>query len=102
MTRLEGGAHSWATPSGLTACTMSILAYVRVGDHVLVPDCVYWPTRRFCRDTLPHYGVETTFYDPRLGANIEALFRRTTRGIVAESPGSHTFQMQDGPQPASI
>ncbi|HUL66777.1 MAG TPA: cystathionine beta-lyase [Burkholderiaceae bacterium] len=102
MTQLEGGAHSWATPSGLTACTMSILAYVMAGDHVLVPDSVYWPTRRFCRDTLPRYGVETTFYDPRMGAEIETLFRRTTRAIVVESPGSHTFEMQDIPLLASI
>jgi len=102
MKQLEGGAHSWATPSGLTACTMSILAYVKVGDHVLVPDSVYWPTRRFCRDTLPRYGVETTFYDPRLGAGIEALFRPTTRVLAVESPGSHTFEMQDVPLLASI
>lgn len=102
LTRLEGGAHSWAMPSGLTACTMSILAYVSVGDHVLVPDSVYWPTRRFCRHTLPRYGVETTFYDPRLGADVEALFRRTTRVIVVESPGSLTFEMQDVPLLASI
>jgi cysteine-S-conjugate beta-lyase len=102
MSQLEGGAHSWATPSGLTACTMSILAYVMAGDHVLVPDSVYWPTRRFCRDTLPRYGVETTFYDPSMGAEIETLFRRTTRVIVVESPGSHTFEMQDIPLIASI
>jgi cystathionine beta-lyase len=102
LTQLEGGAHSWAMPSGLTACTMSILAYVTVGDHVLVPDSVYWPTRRFCRQTLPRYGVETTFYDPRLGADIEALFRRTTRVVVVESPGSLTFEMQNLPLIASI
>jgi cysteine-S-conjugate beta-lyase len=102
MNQLEGGAHTWATPSGLTACTMSILAYVKAGDHVLVPDSVYWPSRRFCRDTLPRYGVETTFYDPRLGAEIEALFRPTTRVIVMESPGSHTFEVQDIPLLSSV
>ena len=102
MNQLEGGAHSWATPSGLTACTMSILAYVRTGDHVLVPDSVYWPSRRFARDTLSRYGVEATFYDPRLGADIEGLFRSGTRVVVVESPGSHTFEMQDIPQIASI
>jgi len=102
LTRLEGGAHSWALPSGLTACTMSILAFVQVGDHVLVPDNVYWPTRRFCRDTLPRYGVEATFYDPTLGAGIEALFRPSTRVLVVESPGSLTFEMQDIPLLAAI
>ena len=102
LSDLEGGAHSWAVPSGLTACTMSILAYVRAGDHVLVPDSVYWPTRRYCRETLARYGVATTFYDPRPGVELEALCRRTTRVIVVESPGSHTFEMQDIPLIASI
>jgi cystathionine beta-lyase len=81
---------------------MSILAYVKQGDHVLVPDSVYWPSRRFCRDTLSRYGVEATFYTPRLGADIESLFRKTTRVLMVESPGSHTFEMQDIPLLASI
>jgi cystathionine beta-lyase len=102
LTELEGGHRSWALPSGLTACTMAILAYVRSGDHVLVPDSVYWPTRRFCRDTLPRYGVTATFYDPRIGAEIERLFTPTTRVLFLESPGSLTFEMQDVPLLASI
>jgi cysteine-S-conjugate beta-lyase len=102
LSDLEGGAHSWAVPSGLVACTISILAYVRAGDHVLVPDAVYWPSRRYCRETLSRYGVETTFYDPCIGAGIEALCRRTTRVIVVESPGSHTFEMQDIPAIAAV
>jgi cystathionine beta-lyase len=102
LTQLEGGFRSWAMPSGLTACTMSILAYVQAGDHVLVPDSVYWPTRRFCRDTLPRWGVDATFYDPKLGADIEGLFRRSTRVLVVESPGSLTFEMQDIPALAAV
>jgi cystathionine beta-lyase len=102
LTVLEGGYRSWAFPSGLTACTMAILAYVAQGDHVLVPDSVYFPTRRFCRETLPRYGVTTTFYDPRIGAEIEQLFTPTTRVLFLESPGSHTFEMQDVPLLASI
>jgi cystathionine beta-lyase len=102
LTALEGGYRSWAFPSGLTACTMAILAYVAQGDHVLVPDSVYFPTRRFCRDTLPRYGVTTTFYDPRIGTEIEALFTPTTRVLFLESPGSHTFEMQDVPLLAAI
>ncbi|MFN7570593.1 MAG: cystathionine beta-lyase [Betaproteobacteria bacterium] len=102
LTALEGGYRSWAFPSGLTACTMAILAYVAQGDHVLVPDSVYFPTRRFCRETLPRYGVTTTFYDPRIGAEIEQLFTPTTRVLFLESPGSHTFEMQDVPLLAAI
>ncbi|MGE5714027.1 MAG: trans-sulfuration enzyme family protein, partial [Betaproteobacteria bacterium] len=106
LNALEGGHASWALPSGLTACTVPILAFVQQGDHVLVPDSVYWPTRRFCRDTLTRYGVETTFYDPRIGergrAAVEALFRPTTRVMFLESPGSLTFEMQDVPLLAEI
>jgi cystathionine beta-lyase len=106
LNALEGGHASWALPSGLTACTIPILAFVRSGDHVLVPDSVYGPTRRFCRDTLIRYGVETTFYDPRVGeqgrAAVEALFRPTTRVLFLESPGSLTFEMQDVPLLAAV
>lgn len=102
LTALEGGHRSWALPSGLAACTFAILAYVRAGDHVLVPDSVYWPTRRFCRDTLVRYGVATTFYDPCIGADIERLFRPATRVLFLESPGSLTFEMQDVPLLAAI
>ena len=102
LTELEGGHASWALPTGLTACTIAVLAYVQQGDHVLVPDSVYFPTRRFCRDTLPRYGVETTFYDPRGGAELEQLFRPSTRVLFLESPGSLTFEVQDVPLLASI
>jgi len=101
LTALEGGYRSWAFPSGLTACTMAILAYVQQGDHVLIPDSVYNPTRRFARETLPRYGVESSCYDPRIGeqgpAAVEALFRPNTKLLFMESPGSLTFDMQDVP-----
>jgi cystathionine beta-lyase len=97
LTALEGGHRSWVLPSGLAACTFSILAHVQQGDHVLVPDSVYWPTRRFCCDTLKRYGIEATFYDPLAGAEVEESFRPTTRVLYLESPGSHTFEMQDVP-----
>jgi cystathionine beta-lyase len=106
LTALEGGYRSWAFPSGLTAVTMSILAYVRQGDHVLIPDSVYWPTRRFARQTLPRYGVEASFYDPRVGeqgrAAVEALFQPNTRLLFLETPGSLTFEMQDVPLLAAV
>src|SRR5438309_545608 len=102
LTALEAGHRSWALPSGLAACTIAILAYVRQGDHVLVPDSVYSPTRRFCRDTLARYGIETSFYAPRIGADIERQFRPTTRLLFMESPGSLTFEVQDLPLLAQI
>ena len=102
LNALEGGHRSWALPSGLTACVIAIQAFVGSGDHVLVPDSVYWPVRRFCRDTLARFGVATTFYDPTIGAGIERLFTPATRVLWLEAPGSHTFEMQDVPLLASI
>jgi cystathionine beta-lyase len=102
LNALEGGHRSWAFPSGLTACVIAIQAFVRAGDQVLVPDSVYWPVRRFCRDTLARFGVTTTFYDPMIGAAIERLFTPATRLLWLEAPGSHTFEMQDVPLLASI
>ena len=97
LTALEAGYRSWALPSGLAACTIAILAYVRQGDHVLVPDSAYSPTRRFCRDMLARYGVEATFYPPRAGADIVQQFRPGTKVLFLESPGSLTFEVQDIP-----
>src|SRR5882757_2994536 len=102
LTALEGGHRSWALPSGLAACTIAVLAYVRQGDHVLVPDSVYSPTRRFCRDTLARYGIQATFYAPRIGDEIEQQFRARTRVLFMESPGSLTFEVQDVPRLAQI
>jgi cystathionine beta-lyase len=99
---LEGGHRSWAFPSGLTACVIALQAFLKSGDHVLVPDSVYFPVRRFCRDTLSRFGIRTTFYDPLIGADIEHLFTPTTRVLWLEAPGSHTFEMQDVPLLASI
>lgn len=102
ITSLEGGHRSWALPSGLSACTVAILAFVRNGDHILVPDSAYGPTREFCRETLPRYGVDTSFYDPCIGTGIEELFRPATRVLFLESPGSLTFEVQDVPLLAGI
>jgi cystathionine beta-lyase len=102
LTALEGGYRSWALPSGLAACTIALLAYLRQGDHVLVPDSAYSPTRRFCRDTLARYGIDATFYAPRIGAEIEQQFRPNTRLLFMESPGSLTFEVQDVPLLAAI
>ncbi|MCY0946645.1 cystathionine beta-lyase [Streptomyces antarcticus] len=97
LTELEGGHAAVATCSGLAAITTVILAYVRAGDHILVSDSVYLPTRKFC-DSLAVLGVETEYYDPAAGgAAIEELIRPTTRLLYLESPGSTTFEVQDVP-----
>jgi cystathionine beta-lyase len=102
LTDLEGGYRSWAVPSGLTSCTIVLLALVRAGDHVLVPDSVYGPTRRFCTDMLPRYGVHVSFYSPCARVELEAQFRANTKLLWLESPGSLTFEMQDVPLLAEL
>ena len=97
LAELSGGARSMVTSSGLSAITQSLLAFLRQGDHLLMPDSVYDPTRRFCAAVLRRFGVETTFYDPAIGAAIEALIRPNTRVVYTESPGSLTFEIQDTP-----
>ena len=94
---LEGGCRTVVTASGLSAITMALCAFASAGDHVLVTDSVYGPTRRFCDEVLARYGVETTFYDPAIGADIARLFRDNTRLVFLEAPGSLTFEMQDVP-----
>ncbi|MBG9389417.1 cystathionine beta-lyase [Caenimonas aquaedulcis] len=97
MAELEGGEHAIVFPSGLAACTHAILAIVRPGDHVLITDSVYGPTRQFAARVLTRLGVEVEFFDPALGAGVAALTRVNTRMVYVESPGSLTFEMQDIP-----
>ena len=94
---LEGGAGTSLFPSGLAACTYPILSQVKAGDHVLLTDSSYGPTRYFCNGHLKKMNIETEYYDPRIGANIEKLIRPNTSVILLESPGSLTFEVQDIP-----
>lgn len=97
LTQLEGGAGVVLTPSGLSAVSVALLSVLEAGDHLLMPDSVYLPTRQFCGGVLQRYGVETTYYDPLTGAGIADLLRPTTRAVFLESPGSQSFEVQDVP-----
>jgi len=99
---IEGAHAALAVPSGLTATTLPLLALAKAGDHVLVTDAVYGPTRRFCNNHLTRLGVEVTYYDPLLGADIEREFKPNTRIVFTESPGSLTFCVQDIPAIAAV
>jgi cysteine-S-conjugate beta-lyase len=102
IAKLEGGHAALAVPSGLTATTLPLLALAKPGDHVLVTDSVYGPTRRFCELHLKRLGVEVSYYDPLLGADIAREFRPNTRIVFVESPGSLTFDVQDVPAIAQV
>ena len=97
IAELEGGHASVLTPSGLTAIAATLIALASAGDHILVSDSVYRPTRRFCDHVLKRLGVETTYYDPLLGAGIAALIKANTKVVFTESPGSQSFEVQDIP-----
>jgi len=97
ITDLEGAADTLLVPSGLAACTIAILGSVKAGDHILVTDSVYEPTRIFCDGVLTNFGVTTTYYPPEIGEGISAFIKPNTSLVFAESPGSHTFEVQDLP-----
>jgi cystathionine beta-lyase len=102
MIDLEGGAGCALYPSGTAAITNAILAFVKQGDHILMVDSAYEPTRDYCDKILAKMGVATTYYDPMIGANIEALIKDNTRIVFLESPGSLTMEVQDVPAISAI
>lgn len=100
LAEVEGGGHpvrAALMPSGLAAITTTLLAILVPGDHLLVTDSAYGPTRVFCDGLLARMGVETSYYDPAIGAGIASQIRPNTRLIWLESPGSYTFEVQDVP-----
>jgi cystathionine beta-lyase len=89
-------------PSGLSAITTTLLAVLKAGDHLLVCDNAYRPSRNFCDGVLARYGIETTYFDPLIGAGIAALFKPNTRAVLVEAPGSQSFEMPDIPAIAGV
>ncbi len=103
VAEIEGGTHCQIVGSGLAAVTVPLLAYLKAGDHLLITDSIYGPTRRFCDTVLQRFGVTTDYYDPLIDeASLAAQMTPATRVIFAESPGSHTFEVQDVPMLARV
>ena len=100
--QLEGSEGTIALPSGLAAVAVPFMAALSAGDHVLVVDSVYSPTRNLCAGMLARFGIETSYYDPLIGADIESLMRPNTKLVHTEAPGSNTFEMQDIPAIAEV
>lgn len=99
LQELEGPSCAGVSlvPSGLAAISAALLSVVKAGDHILVSDSAYGPTRMFCDQVLTRFGVTTTYYDPLLAAAIAGLMRENTRVVFVEAPGSLSFEMQDVP-----
>jgi cysteine-S-conjugate beta-lyase len=99
LQELEGPSCAGVSllPSGLAAISAALLSVVKAGDHILVSDSVYGPTRMFCDRILSRFNVAVTYYDPLLGAAIAGLMRQNTTAVFTEAPGSLSFEMQDIP-----
>jgi cystathionine beta-lyase len=97
VAKLDGGYRAIATASGLAAIGATLIAFLKAGDHLLMADSAYSPTQKYCEIILKGFGVETTYYDPLIGAGIADLIRPNTKVVFTESPGSLTFEVQDIP-----
>jgi cystathionine beta-lyase len=98
VAEIEGGTRCQIVSTGLAACTVPLLAYLGAGDHLLMPDSVYGPVRIFCDTMLHRLGIETSYYPPEAApAEMDVFFRPATRVLYLESPGSHSFEVQDVP-----
>lgn len=102
VAELYGAADAVAVSSGLASVVGCLFAVLSAGDHLLMVDSAYGPTRKFCDVVLTRYGIETTYYDPLIGAGIESLIKENTKAVYTESPGSLTFEVQDLPAIAEV
>ncbi len=95
VAEIEGAAGAKLATSGLNAITLALMSCLSAGDHLLVVDTAYGPTRHLCETLLRRLGIEIDYYDPAVGAGITALLKPNTRAVFTEAPGSLTFEMQD-------
>ena len=103
IAEIEGGTRCQIVSTGLAAVTVPLLAYLKAGDHCLMPDSVYGPARGFATGMMAGFGITTTFYDPCIdGAGLKALLQPNTKVVYLESPGSHTFEVQDVPALSAV
>ena len=97
VTQLEGAYRTKLVPSGLAAITIALMSCLKSGDDVLITDSAYEPGRKFANGFLERMGVNVRFYDPRIGGGLADMLLPNTRAVLAESPGSLTFEVQDIP-----
>ncbi len=101
-TEIAGAAETVLAPTGLAAIALALLTAAKAGDHILITDSAYLPTRHFCDTILARMGVETEYYDPGAGPDIDRLMRPNTSLVLVEAPGSQSFEMQDVPAIADV
>ncbi|HEY5347380.1 MAG TPA: PLP-dependent transferase, partial [Rhizomicrobium sp.] len=84
VTQLEGGARTVTVPSGLNAIATAILSVCGAGDHILITDSCYGPTRALCEKTLKRFGISASYYDPLIGGDIAHLLQPNTKAVFCE------------------
>lgn len=94
VTVLEQGDRTLIYPSGLTAVAVVLLTFARPCDHVAIIDTVYPPVRHLCNDYLASRGVEVSYFAPS-PEGMKAVLQPKTRLVLAETPGSGTFEVPD-------
>lgn len=99
---IAGAAGTVLAPSGLAAIALALMTALKAGDHLLVTDSAYLPTRHFCDTVLARMGVETSYYDPTIGAGLKSFLKPNTTAVLVEAPGSQSFEMQDIPAIAEV
>jgi cysteine-S-conjugate beta-lyase len=97
MCELENGYRTFITPGGQAAISLINFAFLKTGDHILIPDSIYYPNRKFSVEVLQRFGIEVTFYSPTIGDKISSLLRQNSRLVWCESPGSVSMEVQDIP-----
>ena len=92
-----------ATPSGLAALVIPFFAFLKKGDHVLITDALYNPTRHFCEKILINYGIKIDYFHPTKNiSKFNKLIKKNTKLIFLESPGTTTFDIIDFPKITKI
>lgn len=102
VAELEGGFACKVCPSGLSAISTVLTCFLSPGDHLLMADCVYAPARHYCDTILKRFGIETEYYNPLIGSDIERLFRPNTKMVYGECVGSGTMDVSDIPALAAV
>ena len=99
---LENAEHCRLAANGLQAVALALGAVLEAGDHILVSDSIYGPSRRYCTRRLSAMGIEATRFNPLIGEEISDLVRENTKAVLLESPGSLTFDIMDTPAIAKV
>jgi O-acetylhomoserine (thiol)-lyase len=102
MAALEKGVGALATASGMAALTYTILGLAHAGDHVVAATTIYGGTFNLLKETLPRYGITTTFVDIENLDEVEAAIQDNTKLVLIETLGNPLINIPDIEKVADI